>query len=148
MHRVMEHADHLRRGMVQEDNLVADHLAASVLDQTGQSFQTIRDHISWLISQNLLDRGGGRVLRVSLGQAVGGYFDAALQQTAAEAADAAQRLGMAQLGRTLSWGRVDLEDEHLAQQPCACACPGRAATGYRPCCIGSKSSAAARRRRG
>jgi hypothetical protein len=114
LHRVMEHADHLRRGMAQEDSLVADQLAASVLDQTGQSFQTIRDHISWLISQNLLDRGSGRVLRVSLGQAVGAYFDAALLQTAAEAADTARRLGMAQLGATHSWSRA--EDEAVADQ--------------------------------
>lgn len=102
MHLATEHADHLRRGIVSEDSLVADQLAASVLDQTGQSFQTIRDHISWLINQGLLDRAPGRVLRVSLASAVAGYFDETLRQTAVELVDAAQRLGMAVSGQARS----------------------------------------------
>ena len=126
MHRVMEHADHLRRGMVSEDSLVADQLAASVLDQTGQSFQTIRDHISWLISQSLLDRGPGRVLRVSLTQAASAHFDGALRQTAAEVADAAQRLGMAQLGRTLSWPQAAFADNSIVDQTIRMRRPGEA----------------------
>jgi hypothetical protein len=116
MHRAMEHADHLRRGMLTEDSLVADQLAASVLDQTGQSFQTIRDHISWLINQGLLDRAPGRMLRVSLARATERYFEAALLQTADEVRDAAHRLGMAHAGSTLSWPQADPADANPADQ--------------------------------
>lgn len=124
MHRAMEHADHLRRGMVGEDSLVADQLAASVLDQTGQSFQTIRDHISWLISQGLLDRAPGRVLRVSLAQAAAGYFDDTLRQTAAEVADAAQRLGMGRLDGTRGWARGARSDADALEQTIRMSPPG------------------------
>ena len=124
MHRAMEHADHLRRGMVMEDSLVADQLAASVLDQTGQSFQTIRDHISWLISQGLLDRAPGRVLRVSLAQAAAGYFDDTLRQTAAELSDAAQRLGMGRLDGTRGWPRAARSDADALEQTIRMPAPG------------------------
>jgi hypothetical protein len=133
MHRVMEHADHLRRGLVTEDTLVADQLAADVLDLTGQSFQTIRDHISWLISQSLMDRAPGRVLRVSLAAAAARYFDDALRQAAAEAADAAQRLGMAQVGRTLSWPQPAIADGSLSDQTIRMKMPGEdGADGHIP----------------
>ncbi len=124
MHRAMEHADHLRRGMAGEDSLVADQLAASVLDQTGQSFQTIRDHISWLISQGLLDRAPGRVLRVSLARAAAGYFDDTLRQTAAEVADAAQRLGMGRLDGTRGWPRAAGTDADALEQTIRISAPG------------------------
>jgi len=116
MHRMIEHADQVRRGLTTEASLIADQLAANVLDLTGQSFQTIRDHISWLISQGLLDRSPGRLLRVSLSTAAGRHFDESLRQTAAELVDTAQRLGMTQLGRTLSWPKPVIDDESLADQ--------------------------------
>lgn len=132
MHRVMEHADQLRRGLTSEESLVADQLAASVLDQTGQSFQTIRDHISWLIGQGLMDRSPGRVLRVSLAQAAASHFDEALRQTAAEISDAAQRLGMSQLGRTLSWPQAAFSDGNLADQTIRMRLPGQDEGGFEP----------------
>jgi len=124
MHRMIEHADQVRRDQTAETSLVADQLAANVLDLTGQSFQTIRDHISWLISQGLLDRAPGRVLRVSLAEAAGRHFDEALRQTSAEVAEAAQRLGMTQLGRTLSWPQAAFADGNLVDQTIRMRLPG------------------------
>lgn len=95
MHRALDHAHQLQAGRAGEDSLIADQLAALVLDQTGQSFQTVRDHISWLISTGLLHRHPGRVLRVSLEADALPYFNDALRTGAAEAAEAAARLGMA-----------------------------------------------------
>ena len=125
MHRMIEHADQVRRGLASETTLVADQLAANVLDLTGQSFQTIRDHISWLISQGLLDRAPGRVLRVSLAQASSQHFDEALRQTASEAAEAAQRLGMAQTARTRPWDQPGFTDDNPADQTIRLRIPGQ-----------------------
>lgn len=129
MHRMIEHADQLRRALATEASLIADQLAANVLDLTGQSFQTIRDHISWLISQGLLDRSPGRLLRVSLAAAAARHFDEALRQTAAELTDAAQRLGMAQLGRTLSWPKPVIGDNNLSDQTVRMRVPGAEGAG-------------------
>ncbi len=93
MHAAIEHADAMRLGKAEEDCLVADQLAANVLEQTGQGFQTIRDHITWLLNQGLLLRHPGRGLRVSLAEGIAPYFDAALTRAAADFTEVAQRLG-------------------------------------------------------
>ncbi len=93
MHQAIEHAHQHAAGVTAEPSLLADQLVASVLDQTGQSFQTIRDHISWLIAQGFLERHPGRALRVSLAAPAAAQFDIALRQAAVEMADMAARIG-------------------------------------------------------
>ena len=92
LHRAMEHSDLVRRGLATELSLAADQLAASVLDVTGQSFQTIREHTNWLITQGFLDRHPGRALRISLADAVVPYFDQTLRQTLTDIEAALSRL--------------------------------------------------------
>src|SRR5215469_6796771 len=48
--------------------ILADQMAANLLNLTGQNFQTTRDHIAYLISLGLLERQPGKSLRVSLSQ--------------------------------------------------------------------------------
>jgi|GEM_PF-3297735 len=115
MHAAIEHADTMRLGKAEEDSLVADQLAATVLEQTGQGFQTIRDHITWLLNQGLLHRHPGRGLRVSLAQAVAPYFDAALTRAAADFTEVAQRLGTA--------AQVTVEAEGMQDQTIRLALP-------------------------
>ena len=49
-----------------EQGILADQMAASLLNLTGQNFQTTRDHIAYLISLGLLERQSGKSLRVAL----------------------------------------------------------------------------------
>ncbi|MGE0225109.1 MAG: FHA domain-containing protein [Acetobacteraceae bacterium] len=123
LHLAMEHADAVRAGTAADATLMADQLAASVLEQTGQGFQTIRDHISWLLTQGLLARHSGRGLRVSLAPAAETCFGAALLQGAAAFADAARKLG--------GDGDSDPGDEDPIEQtvrmPLACLLGGEAA---------------------
>ena len=42
-----------------EQGILADQMAATLLNLTGQNFQTTRDHISYLMSLGLLERQPG-----------------------------------------------------------------------------------------
>ena len=55
-----------------EPGILADQMAASLLNLTGQNFQTTRDHIAYLISLGLLERQPGKSLRVALSGSGGG----------------------------------------------------------------------------
>ncbi len=129
MHQAIEHASQVEAGAEVEPSLVADQLAAGVLDQTGQSFQTIRDHISWLISQGFLSRHPGRVLRVSLTPAAAAQFALALGQVGVEMAELASRLGptATQAG---AWPRRSFDEGDPAEQTIRMKLPltGRAAS--------------------
>src|SRR5262249_22098087 len=51
-----------------EQGMLADQMAATLLNLTGQNFQTTRDHIAYLISLGLLERQPGKSLRVALSE--------------------------------------------------------------------------------
>lgn len=89
--QAIEHAHRVRAGTAEEPSLLADQLAAGILEQTGQGFQTIRDHISWLIAQGFLFRHPGRALRVSLADEAAAAFDAALVQAKMDMTEAVAR---------------------------------------------------------
>jgi hypothetical protein len=96
LNRAIEHSHAERDGGVPPGGLVADQLAAAVLDLTGQSFQTTRDHITYLIGLGLLERRAGKALRVALAAHAAPFFDRMLANVAADLVDAARKLGDAQ----------------------------------------------------
>ena len=66
-----------------EQGILADQMAASLLNLTGQNFQTTRDHIAYLIALGLLERQPGKSLRVALCDAAAEQFREALGVAAA-----------------------------------------------------------------
>jgi hypothetical protein len=76
-----------------EQGILADQMAATLLNLTGQNFQTTRDHISYLISLGLLERQPGKSLRVALADAAATEFSPALATAAAALPDVARKLG-------------------------------------------------------
>lgn len=50
--------------------ILADRLAAMMLERTQQNFQTTRDHLAYLLTLRLLQRGPGRALSVKLAPAM------------------------------------------------------------------------------
>ena len=57
----LEHHHGLVEAQDDEEGILADRMAAALLDLTGQNFQTTRDHIAYLIDLGLLERKrGGR----------------------------------------------------------------------------------------
>ena len=66
-----------------EPGILADQMAASLLNLTGQNFQTTRDHIAYLISLSLLERQPGKSLRVALSEQAATEFHQALGVAAA-----------------------------------------------------------------
>ena len=69
-------------------------MAASLLNLTGQNFQTTRDHIAYLISLGLLERQPGKSLRVALSESVAAEFHQALGVAAAALPEVARNLAM------------------------------------------------------
>jgi hypothetical protein len=61
-----------------EPGVLADQMAASLLNLTGQNFQTTRDHIAYLIALGLLERQAGKSLRVALSEQAATEFHQAL----------------------------------------------------------------------
>ncbi|MEJ0019547.1 MAG: FHA domain-containing protein [Acetobacteraceae bacterium] len=61
-----------------EQGVLADQMAANLLNLTGQNFQTTRDHIAYLMSLGLLERQPGKSLRVALSEQAGVEFHQAL----------------------------------------------------------------------
>jgi FHA domain len=66
-----------------EDSILADQMAAALLNLTSQNFQTTRDHIAYLIDLGLLARHKGRSLRVVLAEPATLELDRALREAAA-----------------------------------------------------------------
>ena len=75
-----------------EQGILADQMAASLLNLTGQNFQTTRDHLSYLMSLGLLERQPGKSLRVALSDAVAAEFHQALGEAAAALPELARSL--------------------------------------------------------
>ncbi len=75
-----------------EQGILADQMAANLLNLTGQNFQTTRDHIAYLISLGLLDRQPGKSLRVALSESAATEFHQALAAAAAALPEVARDL--------------------------------------------------------
>jgi len=69
-----------------EDGILADRMAAALLERTGQNFQTTRDHIATLLALGVLERRAGRSLRIGLAAAAVPQLDAALDAIAEQLA--------------------------------------------------------------
>jgi len=75
-----------------EQGILADQMAATLLNLTGQNFQTTRDHIAYLMSLGLLERQPGKSLRVTLSEQAAQQFDQALGEAAAALPEVARNL--------------------------------------------------------
>jgi hypothetical protein len=69
--------------MPEPSPILADRLAARLLDLTGQTVQTAKDHIGYLIETGLFQRMRGRALHVGPSEVALHYIGWALNQTAA-----------------------------------------------------------------
>ena len=78
-----------------EQGILADQMAASLLNLTGQNFQTTRDHIAYLIGLGLLERQPGKSLRVALSESAAAEFHQALGAAAAALPEVARALAAA-----------------------------------------------------
>lgn len=78
-----------------EQGVLADQMAATLLNLTGQNFQTTRDHIAYLISLGLLERQPGKSLRVALSESAASEFHQALTAAAAALPESARQLAAA-----------------------------------------------------
>jgi hypothetical protein len=93
-----------------EQGILADQMAASLLNLTGQNFQTTRDHIAYLIALGLLERQAGKSLRVALSDAAAEQFRQALGVAAAALPEVARNLAATQ-----SDSAPDLADDTLIE---------------------------------
>ena len=75
-----------------EQGILADQMAANLLNLTGQNFQTTRDHIAYLISLGLLERQPGKSLRVALSASAASELHQALGVAAAALPEVARSL--------------------------------------------------------
>jgi len=78
-----------------EQGILADQMAASLLNLTGQNFQTTRDHIAYLIGLGLLERQPGKSLRVALSESAAAEFHQALGAAATTLPEVARALAAA-----------------------------------------------------
>jgi hypothetical protein len=75
-----------------EPGILADQMAATLLNLTGQNFQTTRDHIAYLVTLGLLERQSGKSLRVALAESAAAEFHQALGAAAAALPEVARSL--------------------------------------------------------
>jgi hypothetical protein len=78
-----------------EQGILADQMAATLLNLTGQNFQTTRDHIAYLMSLGLLERQPGKSLRVALSASAASEYHLALGAAAAALPEVARALAAA-----------------------------------------------------
>jgi hypothetical protein len=64
------------------NGLLADRMAARLLEVTGQNFQTTRDHLTYLMNLGLLERRSGKALHVALAPLAAQTLHMALGETA------------------------------------------------------------------
>jgi hypothetical protein len=62
--------------------LLADRMAAHLIELTGQNFQTTRDHLTYLMNLGVLERRSGKALHVALTTPAANAFHQALDETA------------------------------------------------------------------
>ena len=73
--------------------ILADRMAAWMLERTGQNFQTTRDHLAYLLSLGLLQRCQGRALSVALAAGAVPHVQAAMAEIAAGLTALIRRVG-------------------------------------------------------
>jgi hypothetical protein len=73
--------------------ILADRMAATMLERTGQNFQTTRDHLAYLLSLGVLQRCAGRALSVALADEAVPHVRAAMDDLAAALAALVRRAG-------------------------------------------------------
>jgi hypothetical protein len=77
-----------------EHGILADQMAANLLNLTGQNFQTTRDHIAYLIALGLLERQPGKSLRVALSERAATELHEALGAATAALPEIARSLAL------------------------------------------------------
>jgi len=90
-----------RLGLAQpgsDDGILADRLAAQLLEKTGQNFQTTRDHIAYLLALGVFARCPGRALSITLAPAILPQIDAGLADLAHALAQLVRRAGVPDAG--------------------------------------------------
>lgn len=73
--------------------ILADRMAALMLERTGQNFQTTRDHLAYLLSLGLLQRCPGRALTVALAPGAAPHVRTAMAEIAAALTALVRRAG-------------------------------------------------------
>jgi hypothetical protein len=73
--------------------ILADRMAAAMLERTGQNFQTTRDHLAYLLSLGLLQRCPGRALSVALAASAVPHVHAAMAEIASGLTAMVRRAG-------------------------------------------------------
>ena len=73
--------------------ILADRMAATMLERTGQNFQTTRDHLAYLLSLGVLQRCPGRALSVAVAGDAVPHVQAAMAEMAAALAALVRRAG-------------------------------------------------------
>lgn len=117
MHRAIAHRFETRAAGQEDEGLMADQLAAVLLDLTGQGIQTTRDHISALTDLGLFERRRGRVLRVALAAPAADHFDRMLAGFALDMVDAATKLDAGPLRRGTSDAEEGEQTVRLSSLP-------------------------------
>jgi hypothetical protein len=103
-----------------EPGILADKMAASLLNLTGQNFQTTRDHIAYLMALGLLERQAGKSLRVALSEQATEQFRQALGVAAVALPEVARNLAATLPDTDDASGEATLNlqpGEGLKQQP-------------------------------
>ena len=95
LHMTVELRDGVSTFGSSESGILADQMAASLLNLTGQNFQTTRDHIAYLIALGLLERQPGKSLHVALSESAAAEFHRALGEAAAALPEVARHLAAA-----------------------------------------------------
>ncbi len=78
--------------------ILADRMAAALLERTGQNFQTTRDHLAYLLALGVLQRCRGRALSVALAPGAIPLVHAAMLDTASHLAALLRRAGTPETG--------------------------------------------------
>ncbi|HTZ72183.1 MAG TPA: FHA domain-containing protein [Acetobacteraceae bacterium] len=90
-------ARHTESGLA-GNGMLADRMAAILLERTGQNFQTTRDHIASLLAFGALERRPGRALAVGLAAGAVRHVDSTLTELADRLAVLVRRAGTPQPG--------------------------------------------------
>jgi hypothetical protein len=99
-----------------EQGILADQMAASLLNLTGQNFQTTRDHIAYLMTLGLLERQPGKSLRVALSESAAEQFHQAFGAAA---------VALPQVARSLAATVPQAADDGPADEATLNLRPGR-----------------------
>jgi hypothetical protein len=103
LHRAMQFHYRTDETGAERSGILADRLAAQILQLTGQTLQTTRDHIAYLLEIGLLQRMKGKALHVSVS-------NEAMQQLHLALGRTAERLPAVLLALGGGWGLATTAD--------------------------------------